>query len=218
MSTRNPLSLLLLPFRARCRHAVESAVLEERRRIARNLHDGLAQELAFISLQSQRLAENGERSAADLARAADRALEETRGAIEQLVEKTDVRLHEAVAKTAAELAERSDATLELQLDPAVELAPERREDLLRILREAIWNGVRHGAATKIAVSLSGDAGDSGLRMCIADNGTGFDPSALEQGGFSLGLQSMTERAGALGGDISLRSAPGAGTKVEVSLA
>jgi signal transduction histidine kinase len=206
MSDFSPLSLLT-------RRTVEKAVADDRRRIARDLHDGLAQELAFISLESHRLAERGERSAADLAQAADRALREVRCAIEELAQPTGRPLHEAIAETAAELTARSNATLQLDVDPRVELAPEPRESLLRILREAVCNGLRHGGASTIEVKLSSD---SGLRMSVADNGVGFDPGAPQRQG-SFGLTSMTERAQALGGKLRLRSHPGGGTSVEVLL-
>jgi signal transduction histidine kinase len=206
MSDFSPLSPLT-------RHAVHRAVTDDRRRIARDLHDGLAQELAFISLESRRLAERGEQVAGDLAESADRALREVRSAIEALAQPSEQPLHEAIAETAAELTARSNATLEVDVDPRVELPPERRESLLRILREAICNGLRHGGATTIAVKLSRDP----VRLSIADNGAGFDRHALPQRSASFGLVSMTERAHALGGKIRLRSEPGGGTNVEVLL-
>jgi signal transduction histidine kinase len=207
MSEFSPLSLLT-------RGTVGKAVADDRRRIARNLHDGLAQELAFISLESHRLVERGEQGANDLAEAADRALREVRSAIDDLAGPTDQPLHEAIAETAAALTTRSNATLNVDVDPRVELPPDRRESLLRILREAICNGLRHGDATKIAVKLSRG---SGVRLCVADNGVGFDPDALPNRSGSFGLVSMSERAQALGGKISLRSEPGGGTNVEVLL-
>ena len=201
------------PLGALTRRACQKAVADDRRRIARDLHDGLAQELAFISLESHRLAKQGEQVAGDLAEAADRALREVRSAIEMLAQPSARPLHEAVAETAAELTARSNATLEVDVDPRVELPPERRESLLRILREAICNGLRHGEATSIAVKLSHDPGP---RLCVADNGAGFDPDAPQRSG-SFGLVSMKERAHALGGKIRLRSEPGGGTNVEVVL-
>src|SRR6188472_172379 len=165
------------------RHVVDQAVADDRRRIARDLQDGLAQELAFISLESRRLAERGEEVAGDLAEAADRALREVRNAIEHLAQIPEKPLHEAVAETAAELTARSNATLEVDVDPRVELAPEPRENLLRIVREAVFNGLRHGDATKVAVKLSRGPG---LQLSVADNGAGFDPAALKRTG-SFGL-------------------------------
>jgi signal transduction histidine kinase len=137
-----------------------------------------------------------------------------RSAIDDLAGPTDQPLHEAIAETAAALTTRSDATLNVDVDPRVELPLDRRESLLRILREAICNGLRHGDATEIAVKLSHG---SGVRLCVADNGVGFDPDALPTRSGSFGLVSMSERAQALGGKIRLRSEPGGGTNVEVLL-
>jgi signal transduction histidine kinase len=102
----------------------------------------------------------------------------------------------------------------VDVDPRVELPPDRRESLLRIVREAICNGLHHGEATKIAVKLSRG---SGVRLCVADNGVGFDTDALPHRSNSFGLVSMSERARSLGGKIRLRSEPGGGTNVEVLL-
>jgi signal transduction histidine kinase len=194
-------------------HAVDQAVADDRRRIARDLHDGLAQDLAFISLESRRLAERGEEVAGDLAEAADRALREVRNAIEHLAQPSEKPLHEAVAETAAELTARSNTALEVDVDPRVELAPEPRENLLRIVREAVFNGLRHGGATKVAVKLSRGPG---LQLSVADNGDGFDLAAPQRLG-SFGLISMSERAHSLGGKLRMRSEPGGGTNVEVTL-
>ena len=207
MSEFSPLTLLT-------RRTVEKAVADDRRRIARDLHDGLAQELAFISLESRRLAERGEEVGGDLAEAADRALREVRAAIEHLAQPSKQPLHEAIAETAGELTARSNAKLEVDVDPRVELDSEPRENLLRILREAVFNGIRHGGATKVAVKLSRGPG---LQLSVADNGSGFDPGSLPKGNGSFGLVSMTERAHSLGGKLRLRSEPGGGTNVEVLL-
>lgn len=206
MSDFSPLNLLT-------RRTVQRAVADDRRRIARDLHDGLAQDLAFISLESRRLAERGEEVGADLAEAADRALGEVRNAIEQLAQISEKPLHEAVTETAAELTGRSNATLEVDVDPRVELAPEPRANLLRIVREAVFNGLQHGGATKVAVKLS--RGPE-IQLLVADNGDGFDPAAPQRRG-SFGLVSMSERAHSLGGKLRLRSEPGGGTNVEVLL-
>src|SRR5919109_2984325 len=195
------------------RRSLERALSVERRRIARNLHDGLAQELAFTSMHSRRLAERDE-VAGDVADAAERALLETRAAIERLRDESDGPLCEAVARTAREMTEGSNAALELDLYPRVELEPKRRENLLRILREAVWNALRHGGATTIRVKLSGDYG---LRLSVADNGVGFEANDLPENRTSFGLTSMTERATELGGELGLSSRPRAGTTVEVTL-
>ncbi len=196
------------------REVSEAAVLDERRRLARDLHDGLAQELAFIRLETQRLARKlGDASEGSrLALAADRALFEARRAIAALSEPIDREVDDVLAETAEELAQRGGAELRLNLQPHLKVEPHKREELLRIVREAITNATRHGGARTITVEL--EDGD-GLRLRVADDGRGFDPDLPLRSGF--GLTSMRERAEALGGEFKIASQPGAGTKMEVRL-
>ena len=192
------------------RDAAGAAVLEERRRIARDLHDGLAQELAFIAGQAARL------RIELLETAAQRALGEARRAIAALTQPLDEPLGAVLADVAEEVAERSGLNLELSIRSEPRLTPDAREDLLRIAREAITNAGRHADARTVLVELANGDGD-GLHLRVADDGVGFDPEAVprpsETGGF--GLVSMRERARALGGELRIRSQPGSGTSVEV---
>lgn len=195
------------------RRALEEAVSSERRRIARDLHDGLAQELAYIRMETLRLvARDSDDRITHIGVAAERALAESRGVIAAL--QADDRPFQAqLSRVAKELTERGGARLTLDLGPSVDIDAKRREALLRIVREAITNGVRHGRATDVALRLS--VGD-GLRMAVQDNGAGFVPGGpRRRGGF--GLTTMRERAEALGGDLTVSSNPGEGTLVEVLL-
>ncbi|HEX6652799.1 MAG TPA: sensor histidine kinase [Thermoleophilaceae bacterium] len=197
----------------RQRRATAGAIDEERRRIARNLHDGLAQELAYIRMETSRMAvTTPSRRTARVALAAQRALEESRGAIATLRGEEGAFFDE-LSSVASELVTREGAELTLDVDPDLDLRCEAREALMRVMREAISNGVRHGAASELAVELhSGDR----VRMAVRDNGTGFVPGGPRRRG-SFGLDSMRERVEALGGDLSVRSKPGEGTLVEVTL-
>jgi signal transduction histidine kinase len=188
-----------------------TAVLEERRRIARDLHDGLAQELAFIVSQSRGPAAPGR--LALLASAAERALDDSRAAIAALTRPLDEPLDAALARVAEDVAERLGIRPTLALDPGVDVTPPLREALLRIAREGITNAVRHGSAQAVTVSLS-QARD--VTLTIADDGCGFDTSAPpRRAGGGFGLISMRERAEALGGALALNSVPGCGTTLEV---
>jgi signal transduction histidine kinase len=198
------------------RSAARVAVLEERNRIARELHDGLAQDLAYISMQSRRLAERDGGGAAALAGAADRALAQSRGAIDELTS-TESSLSAALTPLARELTDRANLRLELDLDEQAEANPDVRENLLRIVSEAISNAIRHGEASVVRIRLDNH---HGLRLSIADDGAGFDPDraangAPKAGGF--GLRSMSDRAILLGGSLLVTSQPGTGTEVEVVL-
>jgi signal transduction histidine kinase len=203
----------LREIRAYQRRLSLAAVLDERRRMARDLHDGVAQELAFITTQARRLERSSDADgAARVSAAAERALDESRAAITALTRRGDDPFDAEVAQLAEQLTARAGARLRLDLDPAVAPAPDQRDQLLRILREAMSNGLRHGDAGLIGVELAGGAT---IRLTVSDDGVGFDPSGSRNGGF--GITSMRERAAAIGGELTIRSRPGVGTEVEVVL-
>jgi signal transduction histidine kinase len=193
---------------------VRSLVLEERRRIARNLHDGLAQELAFVvsRLREIETSATNRRSMRQVISAAERGLDESRRAIatltrQQVPDPFDVEL----VQTVEEIAHRLGATVTVNADPAPGFEADRQEQLLRIVREAVTNAVRHGEAKHVRVSFTN--GD-GLLLRVEDDGSGFDPTATNGGGF--GLVTMRERARALGGQLALASSE-SGTQIEVSI-
>src|SRR3954447_18813856 len=192
----------------------EAAASGERRRIARDLHDGLAQELAFIVGQTRSLVEqSGEEGPfAQIAAAAERALDESRTAIAALSRNIDDPLDMALAQAAEDVAARTGAHIRFDLAPGIHVAPEVREDLARIVREAVSNAARHGEASNVTVALSNT---DGIRVSVTDDGKGFDPDAPRRRGF--GLTSMRERAEMRGATVVVQSRPGEGTKVEVVL-
>ena len=194
-----------------------AATLEERHRLARDLHDGLAQELAFMTGEARRLAAtpgDPETRAGDLERlsaSATRALDESRDAIAALITPADEPLSVALARAAEEVAGRARASVTVRGASEVHVSPRARDALVRIVREAITNATRHGGATAVEITLS--AADS-LVLSIHDNGRGLQRSA-RPGGF--GLMSIRQRAQQLDGDFSIGSSPGGGTVVEVRL-
>jgi signal transduction histidine kinase len=197
------------------RDVANAAALGERQRLARELHDGLAQELAFLAKESHRLAERSrEEAATHLAEAADRALSESRQAIALLAVAPEQPLDAMISQTARELTSRASVELRLDLDPRADLPPADRQALVRIVREAVWNGLRHGRASMIAVEL---AFEPELRLRVRDNGVGFDTSRPESWTAGFGLIGIEERARALGGEARFSSRPGKGTEVEVCL-
>jgi signal transduction histidine kinase len=194
---------------------IRSAVLEERRRVARDLHDGVAQELAFISSQAQWFKRHPDERQAllHIMDAVERALDESRGAIAALSRPMDEPLEVALGNAARDVADRVGARLRLDLERGIEVPPEWREALLRIAREAVANAVRHGHARSVTLELgNGEV----VRLRVSDNGGGFDPSA-PRSSESFGLTSMRERTESLGGHFAIVSAPGAGTRIEVTL-
>jgi signal transduction histidine kinase len=193
----------------------EAAVLDERRRVARDLHDGVAQELAFISSQMRWIVkqEPEKRAVDQIMDSVERALDESRAAISALSRPADESLHTALANAAADIGTRVGARLELDLDERVDLPGPWREALVRITREAVANAVRHGRARTVSVQLR-DA--DGVWLRVTDDGEGFDPTDVHPGG-GYGLTSMRERTEALGGQFSVSSNPGEGTCVEIQL-
>ena len=193
------------------RRDAEEAVLGERRRLARELHDGLAQELAYITTESRRLV--GHPGAERLAEAAERALEESRAAILALTRPSDEPLERTIAVAAQSIGARAGIDVTVAVRPGLEAPADVREALLRILREAMSNAARHGGAGNVHVSLDGP---TPLVMAIADDGAGFDPRAGRRPD-SLGLDSMQERALTLGGSLTVESVVGQGTTVAMVL-
>lgn len=191
----------------------EAAVLQERRRIARDLHDGLAQELAYLSRNLYSLDGTVDKETkAALRRAAERAQFEARHAINTLVASRRQSVNVAVAQAVGEVAARDHIKLELDVVPGIWLSPARAEALVRIACEAVGNAAHHSGAGHVSLSLRRHG--SRVRLRIKDNGSGFDPDATA-GGF--GLASMHDRARSVGGGLRISSAPGCGTEVEATL-
>jgi len=190
-----------------------AAVLEDRRRLARELHDGLVQELSYIRAEAHSI-RSDEGSSERILSACDRALDEARGAVDALGRSGDEPLGFVLHRAVQQVAERYDATLDVDLDHSVSADPEQRHALVRIAREAVSNAIRHGAAERVCLRLVCD--QEGRRLVVEDDGRGFDVVAVAQGATGYGLTSMRERALALPGSFEIESAPDRGTTVGVS--
>jgi signal transduction histidine kinase len=117
---------------------------------------------------------------------------------------------DAVYRAAEQVAARNGASVEVDLQDGFETPRGLRDAMVRIVREAVTNAVRHGDAGTVRVELRGP---DPIVLRVRDDGTGFDPGAVDGGGF--GLTSMRERARAQGGELEVASAPGKGTTVEL---
>jgi signal transduction histidine kinase len=191
----------------------EAAVLEERQRIARDLHDGLAQELAYLSRNINSLDGTVDKeTTAALRRAAERAQLEVRVAISTLASSHSQSVNAAIAQAVGVVAARDHVKLELDIVPGIRLPATRAEALVRIACEAVGNAARHSGAGQVSLSLRRQG--SRVRLRVSDNGSGFDP-AVPAGGF--GLTSMHDRASSVGGDLRISSEPGRGTDVVATL-
>lgn len=189
-----------------------ATVLDDRRRLARELHDGVVQELSYIRAEAHGLlSEDGRRER--ILTAAERGLDEARGAVDALGSSPDEPLGYALHRAARQVADRYGARVVVELDDAVEADDAQRHALVRITREAVSNGIRHGRAASVRVRLARDSAHRSLVVC--DDGRGFDDETAA-GATGYGLTRMRDRAAALPGCFTITSSPSDGTTVEVT--
>lgn len=198
----------LLAYQSR---VAESAVADERRRLAREYHDGLAQELAFLTPRLTAAARKDARLR-PLSEAAERALQECRLAIAALTVGAGNDLSTAVVEASEAIAAREGTRLTLDVIPGLRTVPKTQAALLRVVSEALTNAARHGHAERVQVELNNG---NGLLLRISDDGVGFDAENALGSGF--GLVSMRERIQGLGGELRVSSELGAGTIVEARI-
>jgi signal transduction histidine kinase len=197
------------------RDAARMAVMEERERVGRDLHDGLAQELVYILSEARRLRRRWpDPLIDDLVDASQRALDECRIAISAFRASPEEPLADALERLTHELSRRLGLEVDLRMLGEVEVTPQQREVIMRIVAEALSNAARHGDATTASVEL---IADDHLQLRVCDNGRGFDPAPARRRLESYGLLSMRDRATMAGGQLVVRSAPGSPTEVEVVL-
>ena len=188
-----------------------AAVLDDRRRLARELHDGVIQELAFIRSEAHSIPPHIA-SGIQIINATDRALDEARAALQALGRTGDEPLSFTLRRAATELAERYGIDVEIDLDDSITVDVAQQHALMRITREAMSNAVRHGDAKRVRVRL-GEVHD--LRsLAIEDDGSGFDVAQAAAGG-GYGLISMRDRARGLPGAFSVAAQTGHGSIVTV---
>ena len=206
----------------RAEEAVEEAREAERERIARDLHDLVLQDLvsALQAAEAHRLARRGdEREAAEEVREMIYSLRRASQGVREAVH--ELRAGEAVGRALAravedllEVERRRSPQVEMELAVSEgipqELPKEVCRDVLLVVREALANARRHSSARRVRVAL--DAASEELRVEVADDGAGFDPSQSPEG---VGLGAMRERSAALGGELEVSSEPGTGTTVRL---
>ncbi len=195
------------------------AVAEDRRRLARELHDGVVQELSWIKSEARGLSHrlgdpaDSEVCVQSILDASDRALDEARAAVDALGHDTREPLGYTLHRSARDVAERHGGRVVVDLDDSVRADQHQRHALARITREAVGNALRHGNPGCVRVTLQ--ATPDGGRLVVVDDGHGFDVGSAP-GACGYGLTSMQQRALALPGTFALESEPGGGTTVEVT--
>ncbi len=190
------------------------AITTERERIARDLHDGLAQDLACIAVQGQRL-ETQLGPQHPLMVAARNALAASRGAIADLTASAAPSTEAALRLIADDLEHRHSVHVEVRIETDTmrtldsRLEPAQRDQLVRIAREAIVNAALHGTADHVDVLVVHK--DNELLMRVSDDGRGITDA--DRSGF--GLRTMRARAASLGGELSARPGADGGTELEL---
>ncbi|MDC7339671.1 GAF domain-containing sensor histidine kinase [Streptomyces lydicus] len=202
----------------------ELTIAGERARLAHELHDAVAQKLFSLRLTAQAataLVDRDPVRAKDelhqVAALAAEAAEELRAAV---VELRPAALDEdglvATLRSQIQVLDRAHAARVSFAAHGVRALPSAQEEaVLRVAQEALHNALRHSGAESVEVTLSRDG--QGALLRIADDGCGFDPGAVRRAGRHLGLVSMHDRAGGVGGKLTVESEPGKGTAVEMEV-
>ncbi len=204
--------------------AQELAVLEERNRVARELHDAISQTLFSMMFEARAGALKAERdpSAARevlerLQQQAGSALGEMRGLVFQLRPRGLER--DGLAATLSDHVEAlrgaHEAAIDLRIEGNVRLPPEHELALLRIGQEALQNAIKHAPGAPLSVALR--FGQTATQLIIKDAGPGFSPALLPRTVRTLGLTTMRERAATVGADLTIDARPGQGCVVSVLL-
>lgn len=206
--------------------AQQAAALEERHRLARDLHDSVTQSLFSMSLLAQVLPalwetqpDEATRSLDELRRLSKEALAEMRALLFQLrpVALEEEGLIEALRRHIESLQRRDGPALAFAATGEVERLPVPIEEaLFRVASEAVSNALKHAHATEIHVAL--DIHDGAATLTVRDDGRGFDLAGHRPQPGHLGLPGMRERVERTGGALHIASAPGAGTKITVRIA
>jgi signal transduction histidine kinase len=204
--------------------AEELAVLEERNRLARELHDSITQSLHSATLMAeagQRLASSGDieqvrRYLIRLGEISQQALREMRLLVYELrpLALLDVGLVGALQQRLDAVERRAGVEVRFSCDDEIEIPEVIEEELYRVAMEALNNSLHHANPTSVKVTLRKKPNREipCIELSIIDNGVGFDPADKEnQEGF--GLTGMRERIEKLGGELEILSAPGEGTQI-----
>ncbi|WFB10236.1 GAF domain-containing sensor histidine kinase [Streptomyces sp. LX-29] len=203
----------------------ELTIAGERARLAHELHDAVAQKLFSLRLTAQAATALVDRDPArakeelhQVAALAAEAADELRAAV---VELRPAALDEdglvATLRTQIQVLDRAHTARVGFTSHGVRALPAAQEEaLLRVAQEALHNALRHSGAAHVDVSLV-RRGPSGALLRVADDGGGFEPATIRRAGRHLGLVSMRDRASGVGGKLTVESAPGKGTVIEMEV-
>ncbi|MFC9735775.1 GAF domain-containing sensor histidine kinase [Streptomyces roseolus] len=202
----------------------ELTIAEERSRLAHELHDAVSQKLFSLRLTAQAAAALVDRDPArakgelqQVAALAAEAADELRAAVVELRPAAldeDGLVH--TLRTQVQVLDRAHSAAVVFDSPGIRALPAAQEEaVLRVAQEALHNALRHAEAARVAVTLARHG--QGARLTVADDGRGFDPATVRSAGRHLGLVSMRDRAAGVGGALTVTSAPGEGTTIEMEV-
>jgi len=219
----------LVPYRINLnirRRIEREAIIEERRRIAREIHDGVAQSLGYLNLKTKLVSDSissqnivqALTELSDVRKVVQDTYEDIRESIDQLsAEIRNIPIISALANYTREFSHNNGIKVHFDVPKLFpQLSPVAELQLLRIAQEALTNVRRHAQATEVEVKLENTG--QAVEMVVKDNGQGFTLTHLEESppGYH-GLNIIRERAEGLGGNLNISTAPGEGTAVMVSL-
>jgi signal transduction histidine kinase len=195
------------------RERLVTAAEQERKRLSRDLHDGIGQTLTALSLALDGAASSNDKLRATQLRRARRLAEDAIVEVRSTAERVrPPRLEERGLDSALrELARSCGATAQLTTDASAGLSPAVSVEVFRVAQEALANAVRHATASQIGLRV--DLTRDGVLLEVSDNGRGFRPSSVEPR--CLGLAGMRERAATIGGQLKVWSVAGRGTTVSL---
>lgn len=199
------------------------AVVEERERIGRDLHDGIIQRIYAVTLGLDDVPEIAMHDPSAAAERVERAIDALHAAIGEI--RTFIYglqpgldgpggMASALETLAEETRLHAPMQIEVQAAASPSLSPAVRGELLSIAREALSNAARHAAATRVTLEIV--TGEGELRLEVADDGRGFDAAAPRRAGHH-GMDNMRRRAESVGGKLLVESDPGGGTRIIVAL-
>ncbi|MFE3326183.1 GAF domain-containing sensor histidine kinase [Streptomyces sp. NPDC059176] len=202
----------------------ELTIAEERSRLAHELHDAVSQKLFSLRLTAQAAAALVDRDPVrakgelqQVAVLAAEAADELRAAVVELRPAAldeDGLVH--TLRTQVQVLDRAHSARVTFDGGGVRALPAAQEEaVLRVAQEALHNALRHSGADLVAVGLARRG--QGAVLTVADDGKGFDPGAVRRAGRHLGLVSMRDRASGVGGTLTVESAPGKGTTIEMEV-
>jgi nitrate/nitrite-specific signal transduction histidine kinase len=197
-----------------------AATVEERQRLARELHDAVTQTLFSSSLIADVLPRLWERNQEEGRRRLEELRQLTRGALAEMrtlllelrpAALVEVELGDLLRQLSEAFTGRSRIPIQLEIDGGIQIPPDVKVGLYRIAQEALNNIFKHASASKVILSLRSQP--DGPELSIEDDGRGFDMSVVSSD--HLGLKIMNERSKEIGVELTVDSQPGAGTKVIV---